>query len=289
LVIVSKTKTRNIEKGAEIEGKLSVNRSDGEELTYYIPRRTKQLEKLCLEIFQAVSVTKSILLICDSLEKLTKEQIRMLLEDTFPLLPTNILLVVTGDTARMDQPMLDCYYESFEIPLSMDNIESTTKLLTFITGRIKAYSIKSKTELVVDQQAAELLMDRTGGNLRECFRYCSFALPKTHHTITQQLMMEAILQCDKPRMDALEDIDRKILIALAATEYSLAQILLKLADSHIKEDILRKRLESLVNFGFARKQSKTAMGTHKTFYSIPKTIQPHFVKKLSDLTKSLHE
>ena len=187
------------------------------------------------------------------------------------------MFVTTGDLTEIDSQTLKKCYDVFDIPVMMEKIDTASKLRQFIDGRIKAYSIEGIPRIAIDQKAIEALMDRTEGNLRECFRYCFFALQKFKTDIDESLITEAILECDRPRFEVLDELDRRILGTLASlSEADVAEIHEKLKPEVVDVSTLRKRLDSLIGSGFVRKRPIKTGRTYRLFYNVPKTLQSFF-------------
>ena len=75
----------------------------------------------------------------------------------------------------MTQTLEKCY-QSFDVPLLMDKIDSLEKLAEFVDGRMIIHSSGGRSRVRYEREAIALLLERAGGNLRETFRYCLFAL-----------------------------------------------------------------------------------------------------------------
>lgn len=294
LEVIKRKKTKKIKSAAEIEGKIgallasirgkiAAEGTKGEEIEYYIAPRIRRLEGIFNEFLPLLFTSFEGILICDNLEKLSLKDFKRFLIDTVQTLPDNILFVTTGDLTKIDAQTLDKCYDVFDIPIMMEKIDKASELRQFIDGRLKAYSLDQPPKISVDQKSIEALMDRTDGNLRECFRYCFFALQKSKTDISDSMITEAIIQCDRPRFEVLDELDKKILITVASlTEADAKTILETIKTEEMDVSTLRRRLDNIANSGFIRKTQIKGERAYRVLYKVPKSVQSALIKYVGE-------
>lgn len=215
-------------------------------------------------------------LICDNLEKLSNTDANTFLTEIVQTIPSNILFITTGDISEIDVDNLNKCYDIFDVLITIEKIDTVTELKTFIHGRMKTFSIKDKPKVTIDDETIKILLERTEGNIRECFRYCLVAIQKFKKDITTSLIKEAILIVDKPRFEVLDEVDRKIMNSVS----SMPKASLKTIAPEVEEigiTALKNRLEKLVNSGLMRKNLEKKGRTHHLIFSVPNTIKGYFV------------
>jgi polyhydroxyalkanoate synthesis regulator phasin len=261
---------------AYLKAKIGAEETKVEEIEYYVPPRLRKLEGIASTVLPVIFDSVQVAVLCDNLEKLPDSEFKEFLRELITALPTNILLVVTANITELEPQTLERCYQAFDVPLLMDKIDSLEKLAEFIDGRMIKHSLDGKLSIRFERDAIALLLDRTGGNLRETFRYCLFALQRFKTDIKEAMMLEAIRDCDAPRFEVFSETDKKLLKYLATEEsISLQEIFLALKkDEGVKtKDALRKRLDNLAVLQFVRKELVKSGRTYIVTYSLPKTLK----------------
>ena len=185
-------------------------------------------------------------------------------------------IAATANITELQPKAVERCYEVFDVPILMERIDSPEKLAEFIEGRMAKHARMGKAPIHFDGKSLEFPLDRTGGNLRESFRYCLFALQRSKGDVKGSVMLEAIRDCDAPRFEVLNETDRKVLdFFVREEEVSLEQAFLALRKSEDIEtkDALRKRLDNLATIGFVRKVLVKRGRTRVVKYSLPNTLK----------------
>jgi DNA-binding transcriptional ArsR family regulator len=263
---------------ASIRAKIGAEEVKGEEVEYYVAPRVRRLEGIFNDFLPILFSCFEGVLICDNMEKLGPTNFNTFMTEIVQMLPSNILFVTTGDVSKIDTPALRKCYDLFDILLMMEQIDTTSELELFINGRIKAYSTGKAPGITINKKAIEVLLERTEGNLRECFRYCFFALQKFKKDIDESLITEAILEVDKPRFEVLDELEKKIMNILSSyDEATVKNISEELTEDEVSYSTLVNRLDNLVLTGLVRRKLEKKGRTHRLIYSIPDILKSYFL------------
>jgi len=261
---------------AYIKGKLGSEEIKAEEFEYFVPPRLRKLEGIATNLLPAIFDALPAAVLCDNLEKLPEAQFLAFVTEVIAALPNSVNIAATANIAELQPRTLQRCYEAFDVPILMERIDSPGKLTEFIEGRMAKHAKTGKPPIHLDSKALKFLLDRTGGNLRESFRYCLFALQRSKGDVKGSMMLEAIRDCDAPRFEILSETDRKLLDFLAREEdASLEQVFLAVRRSEGIEtkDALRKRLDNLATPGFIRKTLVKRGRTYVVKYTLPNTLK----------------
>lgn len=262
---------------ASIRGKFAAEEAKSEEVEYYVAPRIQKLEGIFHYFLPLLFDSFEGVLICDNLEKLGSENFANFLTDIVQTLPSNILFITTGDLSKMYSDALKKCYDVFNVLLMMEQIDTASELGTFINGRIQAFSVGKAPRITVTSKAIEILLDRTGGNLRECFRYCFFALQKAKKDLDESSITHAILDVDRPRFEILDELDKRIMNVLSGLhEASLKNVSEELKDQNVSNTTLMNRLDNLVISGLVKRKLEKKGRTHRLVFSIPNSLKPYF-------------
>lgn len=263
---------------ASIRAKIGAEEAKGEEVEYYVAPRVQKVEGIFNYFLPILFSYFEGVLICDNLEKLGSTSFNTFLTEIVQMLPSNILFITTGDISKIDTPALRKCYDLFDVLLMMEHIDTASELELFINGRVKAYSTGNVPRIAISKKAIEVLLERTGGNLRECFRYCFFALQKFKKDIDETLIAEAILEVDKPRFEVLDELEKRIMNILSSyDEATVKNISEELKEDEVSNKTLKNRLDNLVLTGLVRKKLEKKGRTHHLIYSIPDILKSYFL------------
>jgi hypothetical protein len=111
-------------------------------------------------------------------------------------LPNNVNIAATANITELQPKAVERCYGVFDVPILMERIDSPEKLAEFIEGRMAKHARMGKAPIHFAGKSLEFPLDRTGGNLRESFRYCLFALQRSKGDVKGSVMLEAIRDCD---------------------------------------------------------------------------------------------
>lgn len=266
---------------AYVKAKVSGEEIEEEEIEYYVPPRIRRLQGLVEHVLPAIFDSTSPILLCENLEKLPIAAFKQWVKQTVNLLPSNVLLAATANINELDSDTLKMCYDNFSIPLQMEKIGEITKLREFIEGRMINYSMAVQPPIKFDDGAITALLDRTGGNLRESFRYCYSALQKFKRDISADMMIEAMTDVDAPRFEVLNETDRKLLGQLTSgSQFTLDEIVAALEGEEGK-DAIRKRLDNLATSGLLKKGFVKSGRAYKVTYAAPNTVAKIWMKRSS--------
>ena len=201
---------------AYVKSRVTGEHVNEEEIDYYVPPRIRMLQGIVEQVLPAIFDSASIILLCENLEKLPMSGFKTWVEQTVNLLPKHMLLAATVNVCDLDASTLKMCYDNFSHPLQMESINDVAKLGEFIDGRMVNYSRTGKPPIEFDQGALAVLLDRSGGNLRESFGYCYSALQKFKHNVDEEMMLEAIADFDAPKFKVLNETDKGLLSLLSS-------------------------------------------------------------------------
>jgi hypothetical protein len=259
-----------------ITGKYSLEEGKEAEKEYYVTPRIVKLERIVSELLPTIFEEIPILVVADNLEKCSKEGFHSFLTEVANLVPVNVLLITTGSLADVDSRTIQKCYDVFDFVLQMDLLNTKEKLKGFVVGRMNAYCKTGHNPPDFDDKAVELLLNRTGGNLRETFRYCSWALQKFKKDISEPMMLEAMAEVDAPRFQVMDEYDQKIISILAQgldnTAAKMTATFCEAVDS-ISLEAMRDRLEKLVELWFASRRTIKAGNTYATAYNVLESVK----------------
>lgn len=260
---------------AHIKGRIGAEEEEAERVEYYVPPRIRKLQGIAEQVLSVVFDSVSTIVLCDNLEKLTNPELKSFITEVASLLPSNISMVATANVTELDPNTLQKCYDNFDVPLLMDKVDTAPKLREFIEARMTSYSKTRKPPIFFDEGAVEMLLERTGGNLRESFRYCYFAIQKFKKDINKKMMLEAIRDCDAPRFEVLSETDNKLLEFLASQEdrATIKEVFEAFREEGLEKDALRKRLDNLATLGLVRKNLVKSGRTYKANYRLPQTLK----------------
>lgn len=283
LRISAKTEKKGSKISSSVEGKLGAlvayvkGRISGEDINekdieYYVPPRIRRLEGIVEEVLPAIVDSTSPILLCENLEKLSMPMFETWVKQTINLLPKHVLLAATANICDLDSSTLKLCYDNFSVTLQMEKIDEITKLRGFVEGRITNYSNNTQPPIRFDDEAIEALLDRTGGNLRECFRYCYSALQKFKSNIDRGRIEEAMADVDAPRFQVLNETDKELLGLLSSGRQLTLDEIMTDFKGEGGRDAVRKRLDNLAIATLVKKALVKSGRTHKVFYAVPKTV-----------------
>lgn len=287
LAISSDTQKKSSKTAASLEGKIgaviaylkgTIKQEEGGEdkIEIYVPPRIRKLEGICTQLLPALFDSVPVFIICEDLDKLSDSEIKVFLNETIPLLPPSTLIAVSANVLGLDPSIRKDCSDVLHVPLRMAKIDTPEKLREFIDGRMCKFSEGGKPRISFDNKSVEMLFDRTGGNLRQTFRYCYVALQMFKKNITEQMILEAIKECDLPFLEGLSDNDKQTLDYLATTDgpLTLKEIYEALKDEQGEgKDSFRKRLTKLESLGFVNKAYVKSGRQYEVSYSMPKTLR----------------
>jgi hypothetical protein len=266
---------------AYVKGRVSGEQVKEEEIEYYIPPRIRQLQGIFQQVLPAIFDSASAIVLCENLEKLPMSEFKAWVKQTINLLPKHILLAATANICELDPSTLQTCYDNFSVPLKMESVNETAKLREFIDGRMANYSRDAKPPIRFDDNAIAALLDRTGGNLRESFRYCYSALQKFKRNVDETMMEKAIEDVDAPRFAVLNETDKKLLSLLSSEGPSAMDDVLKAFKGEEGRDALRKRLDGLATSGLVKKTLVKFGRTYRVTYDVPRTVAKIWTKHSS--------
>ena len=238
---------------AYVKGRVSGEQVKEEEIEYYIPPRIRQLQGIFQQVLPAIFDSASAIVLCENLEKLPMSRFKTWVKQTINLLPKHVLLAATANTCELDLGTLKMCNDNFSVTLQMESINEAAKLGEFIDGRMANYSKNAKPPIRFDNGAITALLDRTGGNLRESFKYCYSALQKFKRDVNEDMMEEAIADVDTPTFTVLNETDKKLLSLLSSEGPLAMDDILKAFKGEESKDALRKRLDGLATSGLVKK------------------------------------
>jgi hypothetical protein len=261
---------------ASIRGKLSIEAKEKQEVEFYIAPRIQKLEGIFNYFLPVLFKPLKVTLICDNLEKLSEIDFERFIERIVHSLPSNVVFITTGDISRGTSKNLKNLYNAFDIIVMMNHLNTVEELRRFIDGRIVSYAINGVPKIAIDDSAIATLLDRANGNLRECFRYCFYALQKYRKSIDEPMISQAILDVDKPRFELLDDLDKKIMCTLATSH----KIILKEISEELVDEAsfstIRDRLDNLSSIGLVKKKLEKKGRIYFWTYKLPKTAVTYF-------------
>lgn len=264
---------------AYVKGRVSGEQVKEEEIEYYVPPRIRRLQGIVEQVLPAIFDSASAILLCENLEKLPMSGFKTWVEQTVNLLPKHILLAATANVCDLDSGTLKMCYDNFSVTLQMESIDKSAKLGEFIDGRMVNYSKAAKPPIRFDEGAITALLDRTGGNLRESFRYCYSALQKFKGDVGEDMMEEAIGDVDAPKFAVLSETDKGLLSLLSSERPSTLDDILKDFKGEEGRDTVRKRLDGLVASGLVKKAFVKSGRAYKVTYAVPKTVAKIWAKR----------
>jgi len=286
LNVIRIKKTKAIKDNAEIEGKIGAliasikgkiasEESKGEEIEYYIAPRFKKLRGIFEEFLPILFESFEAVLICDNSEKLSQNDFKQMIADVIEVLPENLLFITTADISETEKSVLKKFYDTFGIVFMIEDIDEVDELELFVDGRIKAYSINGVPKISFEKKAIATLLNRTRGNLRESFRYCFSAIRIFEGNITEERMNKAIMECDRPKFEILDELDQQILSFLSSVdEGNFDQI--KKNVGVPKDSTLRNRIKLLVKNSLILEHKTKVRQPYRVLYRVPNVVREYF-------------
>jgi len=264
----------------EIAGAIEKKRAQEEEKAYYIAPRMTQLERVVNELLPTIFDVMQTLVVSDDLEK-EASLLGKFIDGVSYLIPSNVLFVTTGrKPEEIGSKGMGACYEVFDVPVVMTTLDSEEALEEFIVGRMKACCRKGSTPPEFDDAAIAMLVDRTGGNLRETFRYCSWALQKYKKDISRTMILQSMKEADAARLAALSDPENQTLSVLAglgpsADGWTLEEVFnaFPQAPEPVTIDTVRDRLDGLVGPRLVSKKLVKSGRTRVARYGIRETAK----------------
>jgi hypothetical protein len=266
---------------AHIKGQISGEKINEKEIEYYVPPRIRRLEGIVEQVLPAIIESTTPVLLCENLEKLPNELFEKWVKHTVNLLPKHVLLAATANICDLDPSTLKMCYDSFSVTLQMEKINEAAKLKEFVQGRMANYSNKTRPLIRFDDGTITALLDRSDGNLRECFRYCYSALQKFKRDIDKDMIENAMADVDAPRFQVLNETDRELLSLLSSGEQMTLDEILNDFTGEGGRDAVRKRLDGLAVSGLLKKTLVKSGRTHKVTYAVRKTVGEIWTKYFS--------
>jgi len=286
LDVIRMKKTKEIKDKAEIEGKIGAliasitgkigsEESEGEEIEYYVAPRVKKLRGIFEEFLPILFESFEAVLICDNSEKLAQNDFKQMITDVIDVLPENLLFITTAEISEIEKSILKKCYDTFGIVFMIEDIDEVDELKLFVDGRINAYSIDGIAKTSFEKKAIATLLNHTRGNLRESFRYCFSAIRMFEANITEERMNKAIMECDRPKFEILDELDQQILSFLSSVDEGNFNQIKKNVEA-TKNSTLRNRIKLLVKNGLILEHKTKVRQPYRLLYSVPNVVHEYF-------------